>query len=333
MRKQTTHITVFEHETLTLRQPLNSSAFDGSTLKALENYHGENGVPFFSIVRDGVRFNEYVGVIQVGPTLIEVLPKADKSDTSKTKWRNLLIGMLRAVGSFDIKSTSNSNLKIRPNTILDLYFELFIEEVEYLLHKGLLKQYRRKEANVTALKGSLLFGRHIQQNLIHQERFYVRHTTYDILHTLHFILSKTLGLLQQINTNAGLNSRIGTLLLHFPEMPEIEVTERTFEKIVFTKKNQAYKKAIEIAKHILLQYHPDLSHGRNHVLALMFNMNTLWEKFVYVSLRKHKPEGTTIAEQVITPFWRPIGGRFQKMLPDIVINKNDIDRCVVLDTK
>ncbi|MCH5719880.1 McrC family protein [Niabella hibiscisoli] len=333
MAKRGTHITVFEHDTLRLGQQVNGVSFDASMLKALQRYYGEQGVPYFTLLHNGVRFNEQVGVIQVGNTLIEVLPKANRADDSKTKWRNLLIGMLKAVDAFDIQSTSNSNLKIKPNTILDLYFELFINELEYLLHQGLIKQYRRKEGNVIALKGSLLFGRHIQHNLTHQERFYVRHSTYDVQHLMHCILYKAICLLQQINTHAGLHSRIGALLLHFPEMPDIKVNPAMFEKLVFNRKNQSYQKVINIAKHILLQYHPDVSRGRNHVLALMFDMNTLWEKFVYSSLRRYKPEGITVAEQVSASFWKPHGGHSQKMRPDIVINKGHETGCIVLDTK
>ncbi|MBK9688627.1 MAG: hypothetical protein IPO65_13060 [Saprospiraceae bacterium] len=57
----------------------------------------------------------------------------------------------------------------------------------------------------------------------------------------------------------NLNGRIGALLLHFPEMPEVKVTSATFERIVYNRKNQSYTKAIEIAKLLLLQYHPDLT--------------------------------------------------------------------------
>lgn len=327
------HITVFEHETIKLDQIFNGDLkFDKHKLEAFEKYYGSAGVPYFSLIHKGIRFNEFVGVIQVGNTLIEVLPKADKYDTDKTKWRNILIGMLKAVGSFDIKSTSNSNLKIKPNTILDLYFEMFIKEVEYLLHAGLIKQYRKKDGNVTALKGCLQFGKHIQLNLTHQERFYVRHTTYDVEHKLHFILYKTIRLLKQINTNVGLHSRIGALLLHFPEMPEIKVTKTTFEKLVFNRKNQSYKKAINIAKLLLLHYHPDVSKGRNDVLALMFDMNKLWEQFVYVSLRKNREAFKEITAQTSKYFWKPDTGYNSKIRPDIVINKDSED-CVVLDTK
>ena len=332
MQNKGKHITVFEHQTLKLNQVIDGETFDNIKLKALQKYYGEKGVPYFSLIHNGVRFNEYVGVIQVGTTTIEVLPKADaafaETDDKKT-WHTILIDMLFAVGVFDVHAPSSSSLKLKPNSILDLYFELFIKEVEYLLHNGLVKQYRKKEANVSALKGSLQFGKHIQQNITHQERFYVRHTTYDVEHKLHFILYKTICLLKQLKTNTGLHSRIGALLLHFPEMPVIKVTEATFKGLPLNRKTQSYATAISIAKLLLLQYHPDISQGRNSVLALMFDMNVLWEQFVYVSLRKEK--SITVTAQASKHFWESDKGRLSKMRPDIWIEKGD--ESFVLDTK
>jgi len=80
-----------------------------------------------------------------------------------------------------------------------------------------------------------------------------------------------------------------------------------------------------------LQYHPDLITGRNNVLALMFDMNKLWEKFVYVSLRKHKQPDTTITNQAYEFFWKSEGD-LSIIRPDIVLNKGQ-ENCVVLDTK
>ena len=332
-------IRVFEHQSIKLDQVIEGITFDKNILDALQRYYGENGVPYYSLINNGIKFNEFVGVIQVGNTVIEVLPKADKSSneskTVKDQWQAILIKMLAVVGLFDVHSTSDSSLKLKSNSILDLYFALFIKEVEYLLHSGLTKQYRKKSGNVTALKGSIQFGKHIQQNLTHQERFFVLHTTYDVDHKLHHILYKALRLLKQINTNSELHGRIAALLLHFPEMPDIKVTEATFDKLVFSRKTQSYKQAIDIAKLLLLNYHPDIIAGRNNVLALMFDMNKLWEKFVYVSLRKYHmtcPVISTISKQTDKSFWKPEKGQISPIRPDIVINQN-ADNCVVLDTK
>ena len=331
MNNEHKHIVVFEHEVL--RFDIGEKRISEDQFKALQRYYG-SGVPFFKLIYNGIQFNEHVGVIQIGKTLIEVLPKADKNSNSiseENKWRNILIGMMRSVGGFNIKSTSSSHLKIKPNTILDLYFELFIKEVEYLLHSGLVKKYRKKEGNVSALKGSLQFSKHIQQNITHQERFYVRHTSYDVDHQMHFILYKAIQLIKQINTNSSLQSRIGSLLLNFPEMPDVKVTESTFNNLSFNRKTEHYKQGIEIAKLLLLQYHPDISKGRNNVLALMFDMNLLWEKFIFKSLRKHKNSESRITAQTTKYFWKPEKGNRSRMQPDIWIQNGE--ESIILDTK
>ncbi len=328
MKHKDNHISVFEHEKI--RFDKGESRLTEKQWKALEKFHGE-GCPYFDLMHHGVAFKEYVGVLQVGKTIIEVLPKADKQ-SEVSDWRSVLINMLRAVGMFRIHAPSSSNLQLKPNSILDLYIDLFIQEVEYLAHQGLIKKYRKKEGNTNSLKGSLHFPKHIQKNLVHQERFYVRYNTYDTQHLLHQILYKCLLLIKRINTKASLISRIGSLLLYFPEQTDLKVTESTFSNINFNRKTESYRKAIEIARLLLLNYHPDLSRGRNDVLALMFDMNLLWEKFVYVSLRKHMPNGVKISAQSKKPFWKPEKGYKTTIRPDIVINY-DNGEAVVLDTK
>lgn len=334
--KKKNNIVVFEHEKIKLNQVINGCIFDEFKLSALQKFYGNVGVPYYSLIYNGIQFNNYVGVLQVGNLVIEVLPKADRNSpiNKETEWRNMLIDMMRVVNNFDVKATSQSHLKIKPNSILDLYIEMFINEVEYLIHTGLIKQYRKKTGNVSALKGNLLFSKHIQENLIHQERFYVRHSVYDVEHLLHIILYKAILLIKGINVNLSLISRINALLLLFPEMPNEKITETTFAKIFFNRKSESYRKAIGIAKFLILQYHPDLSLGNNHVLALMFDMNVLWEQFVYVSLRKylkHELKDISVKNQVSRNFWQQEKGSLTKIRPDIVIGVDD--NKYVLDTK
>lgn len=322
-------ITVYEFETLRV----SDGRITSKQLEELRAFFDKKGETYFKLTRDGVQFRQYVGVIQIGKLLIEVLPKADKDDGEREKedWHKMLIGMLKAIGTFNIHAPSSTSLRLKSNSILDLYFELFVAEVEALLHHGLVKRYRKTEGNTTALKGNLQFGKHIQQNLVHKERFYVRHTVYDREHPFNCVLYKALRLLLRINTNAVLQSRIGSLLLNFPEMPDIQANEAFFNKLQFNRKTEAYRQAMEIARLILLNYHPDVKNGQNHVLALMFDMNLLWEKFVYVSLRRHL-KGVGVQPQVNQYFWRPTDGYRMSMKPDIVINLA-ANKCIVLDTK
>lgn len=324
-------ITVYEHESL--RTDKGDKLLPEDALISLQKFYGEKGVPYFSLIHKGVKFNEYVGVIQVGNYTIEVLPKTD-SNNSENEWRSMLLNMLKTVGIFDIHAPSNSNLNLKYNSILDLYFSIFVNKVEQLFHKGLIKKYHKIEGNRTALKGNIQFPKHIQQNLIHKERFFVRYTVYDFDHPLNSILYQTLTLLNRINTNSELKSKIGSLLLNFPETSKTKVDDAFFNKLIFNRKTEQYKNAIQIARLLLLNYHPDITSGRSDVLALMFDMNLLWEQFVYLSLKKHinlLGNNSSISAQTKFKFWKPENGYSMNLKPDIVIKKED--SFIVLDTK
>lgn len=111
----------------------------------------------------------------------------------------------------------------------------------------------------------------------------------------------------------------------------MKITEASFIKLVYNRKNQHYKKALEISKLILLQCHSDVAKGKNHVLALMFDMNLLWEQFNFVTLRKLRRTELKINAQTSKFFWRPDQGRRSTIVPDILIQNEEEN--IILDTK
>lgn len=124
MEKGRNHITVFEHQSIKLGQEFPNGKFDPDALLACQRFYGEAGVPYYDLIHNGIRFKEFVGVIQIGNTVIEVLPKADKKegkDSDTSKWQLILIGMLKAVHGFDVQAPSSSNLSLKSNTILVIY--------------------------------------------------------------------------------------------------------------------------------------------------------------------------------------------------------------------
>lgn len=329
MKKNENRYIVFEHEALYLHR--GEQKLSAVQLKALQLFFKEKEFPYYTLVHNGIRFCEYVGVIKIGNLTIEVLPKADKTSDDK-HWRGILIDMIRSVGLLNPDAPSYSNLKIKNVTVLDMYLDLFIVEVERLTHQGLIKKYRKAESNCTALKGKLLIGKQITKNVIHQERFYTEHTIYDHQHRLHQILYKALKTVIKLGSAAHLMSRYQNVLIGFPDQKDIKINENLFEQIHYDRKSKSYQTAVEIAKIILLNYHPDLSQGSNHVLALMFDMNKLWEKFVLKSLQRNLDDGFEVSGQVFKEFWKPENGYAKRIKPDIVIKQNGTAK-VVLDTK
>ncbi|MAE07261.1 MAG: restriction endonuclease [Bacteroidetes bacterium] len=277
-------------------------------------------------MRNGVKFANYVGVIQIGNLVIEILPKADKATLSKEneietydKWRRVLLKMLAISGNLKIDSVSQSFLKKRYNSLLELYFEIYLNEVSLLLRRGLVKKYRKDAANVKALKGRINFARNIQENLIHQERFHTTHQCYDFEHLINQILLKGLKVLKQLSNRESIISRVNKLRFAFPEIKEINVDQASFVKINLNRKTETYSEAIKIAKMLILNYSPDISKGQDDMLALLFDMNMLWEKYIYRMLKRREDAELKIGFQESDKFWNN-----RAIHPDIVIRKKHL---------
>ena len=156
--------------------------------------------------------------------------------------------MLAICRKIKVDSVSEASLNKRYYSLLELYFELFLDEVIFLLRNGLIKKYHYQSSNTTALKGCILFNKNIQQNLIHQERFYTTHQVYDYEHAVNQILLRALNILSKIVTNGNIRDRIARIRLDFPEIKEIEITKTHFDNIKESRKTLAYNEALKIAK-------------------------------------------------------------------------------------
>lgn len=321
MKSSTIHR--FEHEKLKVGQ---YDCFKETHFDLLVKYNEKYENKYFEVGHKSVIFKEYVGVIQVAGTTIEILPKADKGN-DKSKWQNILLNMLKECQQLHTESVSFASLKLRSNSILDLYFELFIKEVEYLLKTGLVKKYRKTSYNLYILKGQLNIPKQIIKNLIHKERFYTNYSVYDKNHILHKIIYETLKVIDKINYSPNLKDRLNRLFLDFPQMEDTKVNLKIFEYLKFDRKTNRYKNAINIAKLILLNYSPDIILGRDNVLAILFNMNDLWEHYVFIKLRKHAVKNDlNVYRKTKKQFWNK-----RTLEPDILLI-NDGEKFII-DTK
>jgi len=328
-------IQVFEYEVLKANDlSFFSSEKQGKkVIDKLWQFNDANNNIYFNAVRNGVKFKNYVGVIQIGNITIEILPKADKQSTSikdKENWHKALLKMLAISKRIRIDTVSEASLKKRYHSLLDLYFEIFIKEVNYLLEHGLIKEYRRNNANLTALKGKLNFNKNIQHNLIHKERFYTSHQVYDYNHLINQILYKALLALKSIATNSTLIDSINRTLSHFPEVKDIPINKTHFNRLKSSRKSTKYKDAIQIAKMILLNYSPDIKGGNEHMIALLFDMNKLWEAYIYRMLLRNKDDSISVSFQNKQKFWEN-----RNIKPDLVIKKevDNQEEIFIIDTK
>ena len=116
------------------------------------------------------------------------------------------------------------------------------------------------------------------------------------------------------------------VLVDFPEVTGLKLDAAMFSKLTYSRKNAAYKPALEIARFIILNFAPNIAAGKENMLALLFDMNSLWEEYVLAKLKSAKEDEYQIKGQSSKRFWNSIHIR-----PDIVIKKEN--KTFVIDTK
>ncbi|MXN92860.1 restriction endonuclease [Flavobacterium sp. Sd200] len=319
-------IQVFEHQFL----PIGGN-FKQHHFVALSKLNALHNDCYFDVRHNGIKFKQYVGVIQADGLTIEILPKIDiavnQISDEKAVWQKALIEMLRVTKKLKVQKVGEANVTKQNIHLLDIYFEWFLNEVEVLLHQGLIKQYYKQTGNVKALKGKLEFAGHIAKNLVHKERFYTSHQVYDKDHLIHQIIAKALNIIAQCTKGGYLYGKCKSVQLDFPEVKDIKATADTFTKIPVSRKTKPYDTALAIARLIILNYAPNISKGNEKMLALLFDMNTLWEEYILIRLQEAATNGFTVSGQQSLHFWNGITIR-----PDIVITKNETE-VFIIDTK
>ena len=321
----------FEHDVIRMSETeLSQDQFD-----ALVKFNQTHGDCFFTVRHKALRLDSYVGVLQVGKLTIEILPKADRNNTSeKAVWRNALIGMLRYCGYLKTKMPTWAMLRLQKTTMLDLYLESFLSEADEIVRYGLTKKYRRTEGNVSSLKGRFVFSKQISNDQVHRELFFTDHDKYDWDNAFNWILKRATAIISYAATSSSVRSRAKYLCHSFEAVSNHTVSEMTFDKLRYNRKTERYRRAIVLAKLIIMNYQPDMRAGGNSVLALLVNMNDLFERYVFLNLKRAaaKRTGIEVKEQRSHLFWKS-GKEARLLRPDIEISFSDNEKPLVLDTK
>ncbi len=302
--------------------------FGAKYLNALIKLNDLNEGQYFNVIHKGIKFTSYVGVLQIDDLLIEVLPKIEGHTAEKNQWRDALIEMLKVTKHLKVNSLGNANVAKQNIHLLDIYFDWFLTEVEQLIHQGLIKQYYKQTKNVFALKGKLEFAGHIRQNIVHQERFYTTHQIYDKDHLVHQIIAVALVVIEKLSKGTYRYARCKSLGLDFPQVKSINADANTFKRIAHNRKNEPYKTVLAIARLIILNYSPNVKSGNEDMLALLFNMNDLWEQYILIKLQQ-QAEDWEVTGQSFKTFWES-----KTIRPDIVLrHKVQKNLSVIIDTK
>ncbi|MDK0794935.1 McrC family protein [Clostridium perfringens] len=283
--------------------------------------------------RDTLRFINYVGYIRLSTVSIEILPKISLNDSAELE-RKALLNMLSKCGILKVNYSEISSLKLYKESLNEILAYLFSKKLQKELRKGIYGEYVYIEENINSLKGSLRVQEQIKNIASNSSKAFCRFEEFSRDNKLNKILS---FFVKEVMKNV--KNRETLKLLRISEMILGEVDERSVtlnevNNFSFNRLNKPFEDAFTLGKMIVLGESALGNLGGNKAYSILFKMNEIFEIYIGKLLKELLYEETVHMQHSKYKLLikeESNRGVF-KLIPDIVIEKNGIER-VIIDTK
>lgn len=236
-----------------------------------------------------LKATSYVGIIQTKNLSIEILPKIYDDKSDKDNVRNIFINMLKPILDMNEVQIDKADLSVTKNkNIYEMFISLFVSFMDILIHKGLKSEYILKEDNQYFLKGKLKINENIRKNYIHKERFYVEFDEYLPNRVENRLLKSTIQLLLKKTNDYENKKALRQQLFIFDEVTPSSSYDIDISKINLHRGMEYYKTPLLFAKVFLKHESFTSLRGKDNVFALLFPMETVFEKYMEFVLNNSK---------------------------------------------
>ena len=275
-----------------------------------------------------IKPQNYVGVINIDNKVqIEILPKIDISDENKL--RNLFLKMLFCLKEFKGKSFKNAQINDSKLPIYEVFIQMYLNEVQELLKRGLKSDYLAIEENLTFFKGKFLINQHLKNNIVRKDRFFM---AYDEFHTNrpeNRLIKTTLLKLNKISTNGRNQLLAKRLLAEFEMVGQSMNIDKDFSLVKKDRNSQAYQSLMIWSQVFLKNKSFSTFKGTKNVNALLFSMEKIFEAYVAKKLKIHFSEWNVETQKKDKYLFD--NPKTFRLKPDIYMSKDGSS--IVLDTK
>ena len=273
----------------------------------------------------------YIGVLTFNDgTAIEILPKIVSTVPEHSqRAKKLVVDMLRSLTNVSYKSLQVTNVDIEKMPLLDIFIRMFLDEVFRLVKHGLRSSYETIAENRSFFKGKIFFSEQIKHNFSHKERTFTEFDEFTPNCPENRLVKSTLMLLYKQTHSSRNTTDIKTLLAAFDNVPSS--TDYTGD---FSKAGKSYGTLLLWCQIFLTGKSFTSFSGSGVAFALLFPMETLFERYVAVQLKKILPaEEFLISIQDKTHYLFLSPSKKFLLRPDIVITRKRDNAIFICDTK
>ena len=276
---------------------------------------------------------QYVGYIETPCGVgIEVLPKSTQPEHTGTNAhiataRLMLINMLEKVMGVTFKSTALAELNTRNKPIHEWIFTQFLAALKTIVLKGVRNDYERIEEESRFVRGQLDVRKQIANQLTGKAAlFHIKHDVYTPNRLENRLLASALRMILRVSKHVDNIQLAHELNLYFADIPAEPNPLKVWHQWQKSRLLLHYEPIKPWCALILFGQNPEFMQGSDQGIALLFDMNKLFEAYVPQCLKTHHK----VKEQAQNKYLlRDESNKgFFQLKPDLII-----DDVVVADCK
>ena len=318
-----TVIAVFEHDKL---------ALSAAQARRLDECH--HLLPNGAVTWEGphtVRFSQFCGLLPLGEDILEILPKIDRS-SSAAQGRTALLNMLAETEQIDADSCGDAAAHTQQN-LLDLFIGLFAREALGLARQGLFRQYQTIDDDLPLVRGRLHTARMAAQG---PARMHISPCQFDELtvdNQVNRIIKAAALCAWPVAKSGEARRKVREVLFLLDEvqcLPGIRAAD--IGKLTQTRQSKRYRKILAHCRWLLDCMAPDLRAGDASGWGLLFDMNKLFQNYVFARVRRQLASTDFSVRAEEPRKWLFDQPKKYQLRPDIVVQQGT-ETLAILDAK
>lgn len=276
---------------------------------------------------DGIKTEAQVGIIRFADFQLNILPKIiGENDSSCLE--NLMF-MLRYTKKLEIHMMDSAEISKTKQPFLEILIAHYANILLNSLQRHIPHHYETKEDNLPAVRGRILFAKNQLANMGNLARVYCQFdefTSDNLLNQTFKFVAQALCLLTAVPAT---RARLNKILAIYEDVELRPISYVQAKKILLNRNQLIFKDVLDLA--LLFLQHTTISlHNKTLTnLAILFDMNKLFEEFVAAALETAFPG--QVQTQKSRTIIDSIGGYTNtsySIRPDILF-RND----TIIDTK
>lgn len=318
-------------------EEIDESDIKDCDLNKLQSYlKCKNLEQVLKVTRHGIIAKSWVGVIKYKKHQFQILPKLICDNGNTENILKNLIFMLSYTKKLDIRTSDTAKLSNSKNPFIEILIREYAKSLFECLKRITPKKYVREEDNLNYLKGKIKFTENIRYNCVNQSKFYCEYDEFsenNILNQLFLFVSTCL---YNISNDSYNKKTLKFIINYYSDIKLVRFNRFTAEKINLSRNQKLFKKPFNLAKMFIEKTSVDLSKNKFENITLIWDMNKLFEEFVFEIMKKFEGElGCKLVAQKGRRLLKNDTSKKRNTFVDIMVEKGDGDELerIVLDTK